>query len=346
MPFLPFIVLLAWQALSKSASFALGWATALYFGQVPGKQGRVLAVMSLAAAAWVIVVLGFALPLLIGALLDFLRVIERNFTVEPLHVLGLMAAIVLTPPALAAATLWAEFHDDRSLGGWLRLVPASYPATASLGAGVLLMVVITPIALVQRVLHKRRLLQTAVSMRPDSSDDDLVDAVGNALRSMGIQRVRVREQTGVLAWPMRTVGFAARHLIGAVVRGEPMRLEANGLDLFAYATNVAIIGPAEEAFRARAALQRELPMERARISWSDDAQSLEDALLEVRQQANGDIRAVRARLEEIQHRMDSCSLDLVEWNLLYRLRLQVEREALEREALQPAPAATARRRAG
>ena len=121
--------------------------------------------------------------------------------------------------------------------------------------------------------------------------------------------------------------------------------------MFASATNVAIIGPADEAFRARAALQRELPMERARISWSDDAQSLEDALLEVRQQANGDIRAVRARLEEIQHRMDSCSLDLVEWNLLYRLRLQVEREALEREALerealQPAPAATARRRAG
>ena len=31
MPFLPFVLLLAWQAISKSASFALGWATAIYF---------------------------------------------------------------------------------------------------------------------------------------------------------------------------------------------------------------------------------------------------------------------------------------------------------------------------
>ncbi|HET6380275.1 MAG TPA: hypothetical protein VFH63_04475 [candidate division Zixibacteria bacterium] len=329
MPFLPFIVLLAWQALSKSASFALGWATALYFGQVPGKQGRVLAVMCLAAAAWVILTAGFAVPLLVGAVLDFAGVIERNFTVQPLHALGLTAAIVLTPPALAAATLWAEFHEDRSVGGWLRLVPASYPATASLGAGVLLMVLITPVALVQRLLRKRRLVQTAVSMRPDSSDDDLVEAVGAALRSLGIERIAVKEQTGFLSWPMRTVGFAARHLIGAVVRGEPMRLEADGLDLFAYATNVSIIGPTEKAFRARAALQRELPMERARITWSDDAQELEDALLDVRREMNGDIGALQARLDEIQHRMDSCSLDLVEWNLLYRLRLQVEREGLQ-----------------
>ena len=51
MPFLPFVLLLAWQAISKSASFALGWATAIYFGQVPGKQGRILAVISLASAA-------------------------------------------------------------------------------------------------------------------------------------------------------------------------------------------------------------------------------------------------------------------------------------------------------
>jgi hypothetical protein len=334
-PFLPFIVLLAWQALSKSASFALGWATALYFGQVPGKQGRVLAVVSLAAAAWVILVAGFAAPLLVGAALDAIGVISRNFTVEPIHVLGLSAGIVLGPPVLAAATLWAEFQDDRSLGGWLRLVPTSYPATASLGVGVLLMVIITPFALVQRLMRKRRLLQTAVSMRPDSSDDDLVEAVAAALESLGIERVKVAEVEGPLSWPMRAVGFAARHLLGAVVRGEPMRLRADGLDLFAYATNVSILGPAEKAFRARAALQRELPMERARISWSDDAQELEDALLNAREAANGDIGAMRERLDEIQRKMDSCSLDLVEWNLLYRLRLQVEREALERVADAP-----------
>ena len=45
------------------------------------------------------------------------------------------------------------------------------------------------------------------------------------------------------AWPMRTVGFAARHLLGSVVRGEPMEFSAGALQVYAYATNVSILGP-------------------------------------------------------------------------------------------------------
>ena len=63
MPFLPFVLLVAWQAVSRSASFALGWATALYFGQVPGRQGRILAVVSLLSLAWLIVLVGFGVPM-------------------------------------------------------------------------------------------------------------------------------------------------------------------------------------------------------------------------------------------------------------------------------------------
>ena len=73
---------MAWQALSKSASFALGWATAIYFGQVPGRQGRVLSVISLVAAGWVILVVGFAIPIFGGAALEALGIIEENFDVH------------------------------------------------------------------------------------------------------------------------------------------------------------------------------------------------------------------------------------------------------------------------
>ena len=67
MPFLPVVLLVAFQAVSKAATFVLGWATALYFGQVPGRQGRILSVISLLAAAWIVVLVGFAVPLLVGA---------------------------------------------------------------------------------------------------------------------------------------------------------------------------------------------------------------------------------------------------------------------------------------
>jgi hypothetical protein len=330
MPFLPFVLLLAWQAFSKSASFALGWATAIYFGQVPGRQGRLLAVISLASAAWVIVILGFALPLLGGAILEAAGAIDRNFQVEPIHVVGLWAAIVLAPPAIAAITVLAGFHDVRSFGTWLRMIPVSYPAVASLGAGVIQMVFFTPILVVRRWIRKQSLLQTALSMREQTDDDDLAETVQYALHTIGIDEVSVEEARGILAWPMLTVGFAARNLVGAVVRGDPMRLRADGLQLFAYATNVAVLGPSEDAHRARAALERELPFDRARLTWSDDAQDLEDAIVQARSDAGDDLRDLHDRLDRVQERIDTESLNTEEWNILYRLRLQAEHEVFER----------------
>lgn len=330
MPFLPFVLLLAWQALSKSASFALGWATALYFGQVPGSQGRILAVVSLVAAGWVIVIIGFAIPIFTGALLEAAGVIDRNFDVEAIHYLALVGAIVLAPPGVAGGLVIGEFRDERTVSEWLRLIPVSYPATFLLGLAVLEMVAFTPFLLIQRWRQKRALVQVPLVMKEGTDDDDLVEAVRAALASIGIEDVSVSEATGPKAWPMRTVGFAARHLLGAVVRGDPMRLRAHGLEIYAYATNVAILGPTQDAHRVRAAVERELAFREAYLTWSDDSQQIEDELTEARKAANGDVDGLRRRLDEVQDRMDAASLNSEEWNVLYRMRLQVEQAAAQR----------------
>ncbi|HEX6654607.1 MAG TPA: hypothetical protein VF153_00175, partial [Candidatus Limnocylindria bacterium] len=182
MPFLPLVLLLAWQAISRSASFALGWATAIYFGQVPGKQGRVLAVISLLAAAWVILLAGFGVPLLVGAALDVAGVVPRNFDVSPTVVLGIVAGLLLTPPVVAALTIWVEFQEERSVGQWLRMLPTSYPATASLGVAVLQMVLLAPLIVFQRIRRKHTLVQVALSMKPGTDDEALTQTVAGALR--------------------------------------------------------------------------------------------------------------------------------------------------------------------
>ena len=118
-----------------------------------------------------------------------------------------------------------------ALDTWLRMVPISFPATAMLGASVLQMVAITPILLFQRWRQKRKLLQVPLVMRDRADDDDLVEAVRGALAAIGLEDVKVAEATGPKSWPLRTVGFASRHLLGAVVRGEPMRLQTNELEI-------------------------------------------------------------------------------------------------------------------
>jgi hypothetical protein len=329
-PFLPFVLVLAWQAISKSASFALGWATAIYFGQVPGRQGRILSVISLLAAGWVILIIGFGIPILAGAALEAIGLIGENFDVQAIHYLGLVAGIVLTPPALAAATVYAEFHDERSLVAWARLIPVSYPATAMLGVSVLQMVAFTPFLLFQRWRRKRKLVQVPLVMREGTDDDDLAQLVRSALASIDLRDTAMTEATGPKSWPMRTVGFAARHLLGAVVRGEPMSFAVDGLEVLAYATNISILGPREDAYRVRAAMERELAFSDAYLTWNDESQAFEDELREIHQSANGDIGGTRRRLSAVQERIDVASLNSEEWNVLYRLRLQLEQAAERR----------------
>ena len=330
MPFLPFVVLLAWQAVSKSASFVLGWATALYFGQVPGRQGRILSVISLLAAAWVVVLVGYALPIAASSLLVGAGVLSRGFDVEPLHAVGLAAGIVLVPPGIAAATVYGEFGEERSLRSWLRRMPVSFPASFMLGLSVLQMVAITPVLLAQRWRARRTLVQVPLVMGEGTTDDDLVDAVRDALRSADIEDVSVSEARGPKTWPMRTIGFAARHLLGSVVRGRPMELEADGIEIYVYATNISILGPKEDAHRVRAAVTRELAFSNAYLTWSDEGQGFEDALREAYESAAGEGKDLRGRLDELQVKIDSASLNSEEWNVLYRLRLQVEQRAADR----------------
>ena len=110
-----------------------------------------------------------------------------------------------------------------------------------------------------------------------------------------------------------------------------MRLRVpNDLEIYAYATNVAILGPTEDAHRVRAAVERELAFRDAYLTWSEDSQKIEDELMAARKAANGDVDGLRRRLDEVQDHMDSASLNSEEWNVLYRLRLQVEQTAARR----------------
>jgi hypothetical protein len=332
MPFLPIVLLLAWQAVSRSASFALGWATALYFGQVPGRPGRILAVISLLSLAWLIVLVGFWVPWTVGALVEAAGLLGDSFDLPPLVFLGLVAALVLIPPGVAASVVYGEFLERRDVDTWVRLVPISYPATFMLGLSVLQMVLFTPVLLFQRWIQKRKLVQVPLVMRAGTDDDDLLELVKTALKAVGLERVVTEEATGPKSWPMRTGGFAARHLLGAVVRGDPIRVLADDLEVLAYSTNVSILGPAEHAYEARASVEREAAFHEAYLTWNEEAQTLEDELVAASSHANGDLERLRRRLDRIQARIDRASLNSEEWNVLYRLRLQVEDRAGRRHA--------------
>ncbi|MEP6681054.1 MAG: hypothetical protein ABJB65_06200 [Chloroflexota bacterium] len=327
MPFLPLVLLLVGQALSRSASFALGWATALFFGQIPGNKGRMVSVISLISVAWVALVAGFAVPLLVGAVADALGVVSRNFDVRSEHALGIGLAIGLVPPVVAGVAELAGFEGQRSAMRWLRRVPVSYSAVASLGVSVLQMLLLAPVIMLVRLRQGRVVLQVPLLLRPGGSQEKLSEAVAAALRGLHAGKVERGRVEGPLAWPLRTVGYAARNLLGAVVRGDPVHLRADGLELFAYGTDVAVLGKEEAAYPARAAIERELALGGAYLTWSQQSQALEDELIRIHA-ARGDRASLAKQLDRLRERIDAAPITSDEWNVLDRLRLQLAQEAV------------------
>ena len=65
----------------------------------------------------------------------------------------------------------------------------------------------------------------------------------------------------------------------------------------------------------------------AHLTWSEGSQALEDDLTRAHNAAHDDRRALVAELERVQERTDSAPITSDEWNVLYRLRLQMEQEA-------------------
>src|SRR5205085_3057969 len=62
----PFFIIL--RALGKATTFSLGWATSLFFGQIPGGKERVVSMASAIAFAWFLVTYvggGFAAVILL-----------------------------------------------------------------------------------------------------------------------------------------------------------------------------------------------------------------------------------------------------------------------------------------
>lgn len=83
-----------------------------------------------------------------------------------------------------------------------------------------------------------------------------------------------------------------------------------------------------------------MPFHGAHLTWSDDSQRFEDAIMEANREPGG-LRALRRRLDGVQERIDAASLSVEEWNVLYRIRLQVEHRAEAEAGARGAERATA-----
>lgn len=311
------------RQIGKILSLAFAWATTALFGRVPANKQLYLSGMAGAALAWPIVLVGVLVPGVATFLLAFVTLPGwADPFVRPVMIL----LAILLP--LAVGFLSTRLTDPAPAGGKLVVeVLRGIPYAAGLFIVLLWMIVLAPLARLRALARRREAAHIAIAVQPGGYATVVRDLAA------ALDRAGLPVTTQPASWPYevpgRVLAFFGGARVAALVPDRLILLCGDGIDLTVHPMDLALTGKKGPLARARAAIAQELTFTRANQTWTKEAQEIEDALAQV---AHGD-----GDLEPIARKIATIELDYEQWEILYRLLMQVRLRTslVESDALLP-----------
>lgn len=310
----------------------LGWATILLFGQVEAGKQTILVFVALGSLGWVAALIGVLVPD-VGTFL-IAAVPRPDFIPEELVRLGMLGAVLLIPLVVGAIGAWLGANGDRPTTDQLaRGLVRGYPFTAMLAVTMGFLAVIALVRKLRTIGRRWESRHVPVIVKPNGYDRTL-DELAAVLGELGIE-VTARPASRAISLPPRLLDRAAGSALGGMVPDHLMLLVHPDLELLVYPSDVAITGEKALVAKASAGVGSRLIEAPAWLTMSAEAQAIEDRITALRlaraAPSSGEIEALDAELMDLVVPFD-------EWETLYRLRLQLERDWLRGDA-GPGPAA-------
>ena len=308
---------------------ALGWASSLLFGRVPRTHQVFLVLMMALSFLWIVALVALLVPTVASTLLATTP--HPPFVDNQWFGLAVLLSVILLPLCVGAAGYLVPAEGERPGGVVvLREVLRGY-LLAPVISGLLIFLAGVGIA---RKIRSRRHgwsdAHVAIVVKPGGYDQLVID-VQNALASAGLS-VNAEDAPWVLTLPARIL---TRVSGGGVRKLRPDRLvalTAPDLNVGVYPSDIAISGPTPIRTRARAAIVSRLATASAHLTTSKEAQEVEDRLGKLAGQGGAAGAASGSAARPDFEAIDAALLDLAvptdEWDILYRIRLQIERDLL------------------
>jgi hypothetical protein len=309
----------------KLQTMSLGWASLLLFGRVPKDREVFLAAITFGSVIWVVLIVGVAVPAAGVWLLSFAPI--PDWVDEGLVRLAMLAAVLILPPVLSLATLKLLREQDRpkGIGPILLHLARGYPLAAGLA---LLLVFLGIIGLVRKASSLvRRWTDTHIPIvvKPGGYEQLAAD-LDRAISDAGID-IEPRDAPAVMVVPGKLLATVAGTSVRGLLPDRLVRLVGKDVEVLIYPSDVAISGKQQVTARVQAALASRLTTAKAWLTMSADAQKIEDQLGRVAKDRPDGARRADA-FAAIDHLLATKELPYDEWEVLYRQRLQVERDLL------------------
>jgi hypothetical protein len=319
------------RQVGRIVQMAFGWATILLFGRVPQRKQLLLAGVALGSVLWVITLIGVLVPDVGAFLIGFVP--GPDFIGDDIVRLVMLVLAVLLPLGVGAGGLMLMDAADRpdGIGAKVVQVMRGYPYAAVLSLVILFLLVVAPIFKLRTIIKRWDDAHIPIVIKPDAYErvaGDLEAAVDGA----GLELSRARAPR-VLEAPSRLLATVGGASVRRLVPDRIVMLRAPSLEVTIHPSDVAVAGSRQAVARARAAVADRLTKTEAYLTASEEAQDVEDALRVLRDPA--DHEEAMATLRAIDDRLKRLTVPYEEWEVLYRQRLQVERDLLRAGTVQP-----------
>lgn len=308
---------------------ALGWASSLLFGRVPRSHQIFVVLMLSGSLIWMFLIVAAVATGLPGLLLDLTP--HPSFIDRALLDVAVLVGIAILPLGVGLAAYLVPDSDERPAGPAIAVeLLRGYILTPILAVLLLFLPAVGIARKARSLRHRWSDIHIPIVVKPKGYDS-LVADLESVLGSTGLP-VEVKDAPRVLSLPALLLTSVAGKNVRKLRPDRLVELHADNLRIGIYPSDLAISGPAHERTRARAAILSRLATSAAYLTTSAEAQAVEDRLARLAERAGDEAPMPRSDLVAELAVIDATLLDLPvpaeEWDILYRIRLQVERDAL------------------
>ena len=312
---------------SRILTTTLGWASTMLFGRVPGSRQILLLGITFGSVIWVVLLVGVIVPD-VGAFL-LLLVPPQSLVSNGVIRLLMLVGVVVAPAVIGAMTLLLAESGRRTARDIAEAVARGYPLTMLLS---LLLLFLAGLAVWRKsVSLSRRWTDAHVPMvvKPGRYEQVARD-IDAALSDAGLDLAPAAAPKS-MSLPAKWLIAVAGRASSTLVPDRMVRLCGPDLDILIYPMDVLISGRSRDVIRSRAAIASRLTTSAAHLTVSAEAQAIEDRLATLAVGEGRDVparfdAAVATELAAIDRELARIEIPYEEWEVLFRQRLQVERD--------------------
>ncbi|PZR63306.1 MAG: hypothetical protein DLM71_05200 [Chloroflexi bacterium] len=302
----------------KFLNMAFGWASVMVFGRVPQSKQLLVSAVALGSLVWVAVLVGVVVPALGTVLVAGLP--KPGWIADSWIRSAMLILAIILPLAVGVAGLFLIAPEDRPKGLSIGAqILRGYPYAGVLAFVLLFLIVVAPVRKVRSLFKRWEDAHIPVMVKPGGYDQ-VADDVEAAIDRAGLPIERHAAPV-VLELPSKLLAAVGGGSVKRLVPDKLLVLQNRQLEVTVHPTDVAISGDKLSVARSRAAIASTITFTAAHLTTSKEAQEVEDALREIADAGTAD-----ADFSPVDERIASLSVPHDEWEVLYRQRLQVERD--------------------